>query len=146
MAGGGPDPAALLSIYVQYDRLTDAADLVLEHLAAYQKVLSAVESSLLICHDVLLSAAVSATQHFVTVTVLALGHLLLIPVVCMSEEAADTWLCAHRLMSPAGKATVACGSHFVSSETSLLNWGDVPACVRNTACCKQLFSSTNILP
>ncbi len=38
MAGRGPDPAALLSVYLQYDRLTDAADLVLSHLAAYQKV------------------------------------------------------------------------------------------------------------
>ncbi|KAL0039516.1 hypothetical protein WJX77_000424 [Trebouxia sp. C0004] len=37
MAGRGPDPAALLSAYLQYDRLTDAADLVLGHLAAYQK-------------------------------------------------------------------------------------------------------------
>ncbi|KAL0045451.1 hypothetical protein WJX82_006982 [Trebouxia sp. C0006] len=37
MAGRGPDPAALLSVYLQYDRLTDAADLVLSHLAAYQK-------------------------------------------------------------------------------------------------------------
>ena len=38
MAGKGPDPAALLSAYLQYDRLTDAADLVLSHLDAYQKV------------------------------------------------------------------------------------------------------------
>ena len=38
MAGRGPDPAALLSVYLQYDRLTDAADLVLSHFAAYQKV------------------------------------------------------------------------------------------------------------
>ena len=38
MAGRGPDPAALLSIYLQYRRLTDAADLVLDHLTAYQKV------------------------------------------------------------------------------------------------------------
>ena len=38
MAGKGPDPAALLSVYLQYDRLTDAADLVLSHLTAYQKV------------------------------------------------------------------------------------------------------------
>lgn len=107
MAGGGPDPAALLSTYVQYDRLTDAADLVLDHLAAYQKVLSALESSLLICHDVLLSVAVLTTQHIVTV--FALGSFLFIHVMCMSVEAANTWLCAHRLMSPAGKATVGCG-------------------------------------
>ncbi len=42
MAGRGPDPAALLSIYLQHDRLTDAANLVLEHLEAYQKVCQAV--------------------------------------------------------------------------------------------------------
>ncbi len=38
MAGRSPDPAALLSVYLQYDRLTDAADLVLSHFAGYQKV------------------------------------------------------------------------------------------------------------
>ena len=38
MAGAGADPAALLAIYLQFDRLTDAADLVLEYLDAYQNV------------------------------------------------------------------------------------------------------------
>lgn len=39
MAGQGADPAALLTVYLRHDRLADAADLVLNHLAAYQKVL-----------------------------------------------------------------------------------------------------------
>ena len=37
MAGRAADPAALLTIYVRYDRLADAADLALSHFATYQK-------------------------------------------------------------------------------------------------------------
>ena len=38
MAGRAADPAALLALYIRYDRLADAANLVTSHLAAYQKV------------------------------------------------------------------------------------------------------------
>ena len=38
MAGRGADPAGLLAVYLRHDRLADAADLVVNHLAAYQKV------------------------------------------------------------------------------------------------------------
>ena len=38
MSGSSADPAALLAIYLQFDRLPDAADLVLDYLGAYQKV------------------------------------------------------------------------------------------------------------
>ena len=41
MGGGGSDPAALLTLYLRHDRLVDAADLALDHLAAYQKVITA---------------------------------------------------------------------------------------------------------
>ena len=40
MAGRAADPASLLTVYLRYDRLADAADLVLTHFAAYQKVSS----------------------------------------------------------------------------------------------------------
>lgn len=46
MAGQAADPAALLTVYLRHDRLADAADLVLNHLTSYQKVLSALSVSM----------------------------------------------------------------------------------------------------
>lgn len=45
MAGRAADPAALLTVYLRYDRLADAADLALNHFAAYQK------ASHMLCHN-----------------------------------------------------------------------------------------------
>lgn len=53
MAGQGADPAALLTVYLRHDRLADAADLVLSHLAAYQKVLNALPVLVLTCYNAL---------------------------------------------------------------------------------------------
>ena len=66
MAGQGADPAALLTVYLRHDRLADAADLVLNHLATYQKVLSAPYVSMKLdletpaCHYDVLLMTVSA--------------------------------------------------------------------------------------
>lgn len=51
MAGQGADPAALLTVYLRHDRLADATDLVLSHLAAYQKVWSALLVLILSCYN-----------------------------------------------------------------------------------------------
>lgn len=66
MAGKGADPADLLTVYLQHDRLTDAADLVLDHLAAYQKVMHAVPDSLISTkHEITLQALLLAILYHV---------------------------------------------------------------------------------
>lgn len=52
MAGQAADPAALLTVYLRHDRLADAADLVLNHLSSYQKVLSALSVRMKLCLEI----------------------------------------------------------------------------------------------